>query len=176
MRLYLAEAIKRAQLKSGDQLSLHLTPHGRAHVDIALKYNGNISKYFTNLKDAFEWIIHAYNLKEIIHESYRAHRQNHKQTIDVEDEESGKELLNRYVEKIFLIVSHMSHYDEKDVDEIVDIFIDMKDHRITEQVKRDIFNELLNRIELLENNTASSTIKKRIGLFRNNLYKKRWSI
>lgn len=176
MKLFLDEALKQAQLKSGDVLSLKLTPHGRAHVDINLKYNGYVNKYFTNLRDAFEWIIHAYNLKEIIHESYRSHRNVQQVEISVDEVENNTELVNRYVDKIFLIISHMTHYDEKDVDEIIDIFMDMKDRRITEQVKRDIFNELLKKVELFEQNSASLTIKKRIYLFRNSLHKKRWSI
>lgn len=176
MKLYLDEALKQAQGKSGDILLLKLTPHGRAHLDINLKYNGTINRYFTNLKDAFEWIIHAYNLKDIIHECYRSHR-HVQHAVVIEDEvESKSELLTRYVEKIFLIITHMSHYDEKDVDEIVDIFMDMKDNRITEQVKRDIFNTLLSRVELFEQNASSLTLKKRVSVFRNSLYKKRWSI
>lgn len=177
MKIYLDEAVRQAEVKSGDTISVVQTFHNHARVHIVqhFAHAGMYVKDFVNLYAAFEWIIHAYNLRDMVHEFYRSHRRTTLSKEYIED--MSEDIINKSTDNICLAISHMTHYDSKDVDEIVDLFLDISDNpKVNEKIKFEIFENVMKRVDFMILENKNPTLRRNLEYFRERLYKKKWVI
>lgn len=177
MKIYLDEAVRQAEVKSGDRISVVQTFHNHARVHIVQNFTHTSTyvKDFVNLYAAFEWIIHAYNLREVVHEFYRNHRKVSRNKEYLED--MSEDIISKSTENISLAISHMTHYDLKDVDEVVDLFLDLSDNpKVNEKIKYEIFENVMKRIEFMIMENKNPTLRRSMEYFREKLNKKKWVI
>lgn len=178
MKIYLDKAIQQVYHKIGDCIHLYQTPNKRARIEITNKLQSNKRTFdFINIISAYEWILFTYNLRELKHELYRTRQKIITPSIDIEDESTPYDTVNKIAENICLIIAQMTHYDEKDLDEVVDMLIEINDdYTPGENIKMKVFDLLIKKIDLMISNMKSSAKRKKFSHFRDKIYRKRWVI